>query len=168
MRSAGTIFARHPGDVRNVERQYQKASRPPHNAGPLFSGSTLATECVISFRDNRPLGSVEAIQTLIRTHFPSVTFHWTRSGLEQLRIAKERGIEFPPALRVGMESAPSLLEGVAEGPGWRIEFGLGHLDPVTELIIEPRGQYEKIEPNVRAIEQALGSEFRVHGEPAAE
>ncbi len=126
----------------------------------------MATEYVISFRDNRPLGSVEAIQTLIRTHFPSVKFHWTTSGLEKLRIAKERGIEFPPALREGLESLPSLLEGVAEGPGWRIDFGSNHLDPVRELVIEPRGEYD--EASVRAIEQALGSQFRVHGEPAAE
>ena len=48
----------------------------------------MATEYVISFRDNRPLGSREAIETLILTHFPSVKFHWTTSGLEKLRIAK--------------------------------------------------------------------------------
>lgn len=105
---------------------------------------------------------------MIRTHFPSVTFHWTTSGLEKLRIAKERGIEFPPALREGLESLPSLLEGVAEGPGWRIDFGLNHLDPVRELVIEPRGDYEKIEAHVRSIEETLGSRFRVHGEPPAE
>jgi len=150
---------------------FQRGSAPgrPLNADPFFSGSTLATEYVISFRDNRPLGSVEAIQTVIRTHFPSVQFHWTTSGLEKLRIAKERGIEFPPALREGLESLPSLLEGVAEGPGWRVDFGLNHLDPVRELVIEPRGdEYEKAEPAIRGIEQALGSKFRVHGEPAAE
>jgi hypothetical protein len=129
----------------------------------------LATEYVISFRDNRPLGSVEVIQTLIRTHFPSVKFYWTTSGLEKLRIAKERGIEFPPVLRQGLETLPSLLEGVAEGSGWRIDFGLGHLDPVTELIIEPRGdEYETIEPRVREMEKVLGSKFRVHGERPAE
>jgi hypothetical protein len=126
----------------------------------------LATEYVISFSDHRPLGSVEAIKALIKTHFPSVKFHWTTSGVEKLRIAKERGIEFPPALRDGLESLPSLLEGVAEGPGWRIDFGLNHVDPVRELIIEPRGEYD--EASVRAIEQALGCEFRVHGEPPAE
>ncbi len=112
---------------------------------------------------------MEAIQALIRTHFPSVKFHWTTSGLDKLRIAKERGIEFPPALREGLESLPSLLEGVAEGPGWRIDFCLNHIDPVRELLIEPRGdEYEKVEGSIRAIEQALGSRFRIHGTPAAE
>jgi len=58
------------------------------------------------------------------------------------------------------------LEGVVEGPGWHILFGLGHVDPVRELVMQPRGEYD--ESTVSAIEQALGSVFRVHGEPAAE
>lgn len=128
----------------------------------------MATEYVISFRDNRPLGTREAIQALIRTHFPSVQFHWTTSGLEKLRIAKERGVELPPALREGLETLPSLPEGVAEGPGWRIEIGLSHLDPICELIIEPRGDGVTMDEGIQAIEKALGSTFRVHGEPAAE
>jgi hypothetical protein len=128
----------------------------------------LSTEYVISFRDNRPLGSIEAIQTLIRTHFPSVDFRWTTSGVEKLRIAKERGIELPPALREGLESLPSLLEGVAEGPSWRVLFGLNHSDPVRELVMEWRGDDAQMEEGVRAIERSLGSAFRVHGEPAAE
>ena len=128
----------------------------------------MATDYVISFRDGRPLGSREALQALIRTHFPGIKFYWTMSGLERLRIAKEGGIEFPPALREGMESFPSLLEGVAEGPGWHILFGLGYVDPVTELVMQARGEYAKIEASVHAIEETLGSQFRVHGEPAAE
>jgi hypothetical protein len=134
-----------------------------------YSGrSILATEFVISFRDKRPLGSVETIQALIRAHFPTVRFHWTTSGLEKLRIAKERGIEFPPALREGLKSLPSLLEGIAEGPRWRVDFGLNHLDPVRELVIEPRGEGEAKDEGIRAIELALGMTLRVHGEPAAE
>lgn len=86
----------------------------------------------------------------------------------KLRIAKERGIEFPTALREGLESLPSLLEAVAEGPGWRVDFGLNHLDPVRELIIEPRGNGAAMDGGIRAVEKALGSTFRVHGEPAAE
>lgn len=128
----------------------------------------MATEYVISFRDNRPLGSIEAIQSMIRMHFPAVQFRRTTSGQEKLRIAKERGIEFPPALRASLESLPSLVEGTAEGPGWHVTFGLGHLDPLTELVVEPHGDHEDVVAGLRAIEKALDSTFRVYGEPPAE
>jgi hypothetical protein len=138
------------------------------NGIPLFSGSNLATEHVISFKDCRPLGTVEAIQSLIRTHFPSAQFRRTTSGQEKLRIAKERGIEFPPALRASLESLPSLVEGVAEGAGWHVTFGLGPGDPLAELVVEPRGDHADVDAGLRAIERALGLTFRVYGEPAAE
>ena len=88
--------------------------------------------------------------------------------MEKLRIAKARGIEFPPALRESLESLPSLLEGVAEGASWRVDFGLNHLDPVLELVIEPRGDDAAMDEGIGAIEQALGSQLGVYGEPAAE
>ena len=40
--------------------------------------------------------------------------------------------------------------------------------PMWRILDELRGEYEKIEAKVRAIEEALGSQFRVHGEPPAE
>ena len=47
-------------------------------------------------------------------------------------------------------------------------FGLGPVDPLTELVVEPRGDHADVEAGLRAIEQALGLTFRVYGEPAAE
>jgi hypothetical protein len=134
----------------------------------LFSRSVVATEYVISFKDNGPLGRIDAIQSLIRTHFRSVRFRRTTSGQEKLRIAIERGVEFPPALRASLESLPSLIEGVAEGPGWHVAFGLRHLNPLTELVVQPRGDHADLDAGLRAIEKALRSTFRVYGEPAAE
>lgn len=128
----------------------------------------MATEYVLSFRDLRPLGSAEQLQALIRKVFPDVRFGWTTSGLEKLQIAKERGIELPPPIRQGLESLPSLLEGVAEGDGWRVMFGLGHKNPITELILEPRGEHASMEQWIAEIETALGTRFRIHGEPASE
>jgi hypothetical protein len=125
----------------------------------------MAAQYVLSFPDHRPLGTRESIQTLIRTHFPSVVFFWTKSGQEKLCLASERGVELPPAIRQGLESLPSLLEGVAEGPDWRIEFGLHHLDPVPELVVQPRGDSAALDDGIRAIEQALGTSLRVCGEP---
>lgn len=129
----------------------------------------MATELVLGFRDNRPLGTVEEVQTLLRSHFPMIKFRQTKSGLEQLRIAQERGIELPEGLTQGLDLLPPLLEGAAQGSGWHIFFGLGHTDPVTELVIEPRllgGDAQEMERGVGAIEAALGTKFRVHGEPA--
>ena len=128
----------------------------------------MATEYVISFRDNRVLGSLSEIQSLIREHFPSVQFHWTTSGAEKLRLAKERGVELPQEIRDVLNNLPSLLEGVAEGLGWDIMFGLQHMDPLRELIIEPRGDDAAMDAGIRAIEQVLGTSFRVYGEEATE
>ena len=125
----------------------------------------MATELVLGFRDNRPLGTVAEVQTLLSSHM--IRFRETRSGLEQLRIAKERGIELPPALTQGLDLLPPLLEGAAEGPGWHIFFGLGQADPITQLVIEPRsfgGDAQEMDRGVAAIEAALGTKFRVHGD----
>jgi len=93
------------------------------------------------------------------------------SGLRVHRCAPHREgarTQFPPALLASLESLPSLVEGVAEGPGRHVTFGLGHLDRLTELVVEPRADHADMDAGLRAIEETLGSTFRVCGEPAAE
>lgn len=83
-------------------------------------------------------------------------------------MAAERGIRFPPELRESLESLPSVLEGVAEGPSWSVTFGLGHDDPLTELIVEARAHATELDSGMLAIENAIGTAFRALGEPAAD
>ncbi len=126
----------------------------------------MASEFVLNFLDGRSLGSVEQIQTMLQRFFPNIKFHRTTCGLEKLRIAKECGIVFPPAMQEILPSLPSLLEGVAEGEDWRVDFGLGSSDPVKELIMTPRGSHTDLDKSLSEIEATLGTSFRIHGEPA--
>src|SRR5262249_41097244 len=99
----------------------------------------MATEFTLQRADGRPFRTFAEVQDIIRGLFPKVKFAWTTSGAEKLRIAKERCIELPPAIREACERLPSLLEGIAEGKGYHVSFGLGHQEPVECLYVIPHG-----------------------------
>src|SRR5262249_3196864 len=101
---------------------------------------------------------------MIRLLFPSVQFGWTTSGPEKLQIAKERGIKFPPDLQEALKTLPSLLEGLAEGEGYHVTFGLGHQEPVSCLYVTPRGHAVELEYGLAALEAEAGSEFKISGD----
>ncbi len=124
----------------------------------------MSTSYVIGFKDRRPIGTADAVQMYIRKLCPDVKFGWTITGPEQIRLAKERGIKFPPILLNAMRSLPALLEGHANGPNWYIFFGLGHTDPLTELVIETRGDSTEIDLVISEIEREIGTKLRVHGD----
>lgn len=125
----------------------------------------MATELTLRRADGQPLGSFEQVQELIRTHFPAVEFFWTTSGLEKIALAAERGITFPPVMLEYLPNLPSLLEGVAEGDGFHVTFGLGHIEPVQCLYVTPRGEYTPdLERGLSALEAFAGSEFKISGE----
>ena len=123
----------------------------------------MATEYTLQRADGRPFGSFEQVQTLIRRLFPSVEFFRTTSGPEKVRQAEERGVVLPPHIRQWMEALPSLLEGVAEGDGFHVRFGLGTEEPVSCLYVEPRGLAPELERGLAALEAEAGAEFKVSG-----
>ena len=125
----------------------------------------MATEYILSFRDNRPLGTFAEIESLLRGTFPNVQFVWRTSGVEKLRLAEERGIEFPPLLREGLESLPSLYEAIIHADGCYVEICLGAAEPVIELIVEPKGYHPDLERWMLELESKLGTELRMHGTP---
>ena len=90
----------------------------------------MATEYTLQRADGRPFGSFEQVKARISQLFPSVQFHRTTSGPEKIALAAERGITGPPALMAVLPNLPSLLEGVAQGDGFDVTFGLGHQEPV--------------------------------------
>ncbi|MHA3774498.1 hypothetical protein ACXR0O_23485 [Verrucomicrobiota bacterium sgz303538] len=126
----------------------------------------MATNLVLSFKDCRPLGTFSEIETMLRTIFPEVTFGWRESGWEKLRQAEERGIKLPLVLRESLESLPALYEAVAMGRDYYIEFCLGPSEPVTELVVEPRGAHPELEEWLSALESRIGTSLRINGSPA--
>jgi hypothetical protein len=121
----------------------------------------MATEYTLRRADGQPFGSFDKVQGLIRRLFPTVEFFWTSSGPEKLRLAAERGSEIPPMIRQGLESLPSLLEGVAAGDGFHITFGLGPEEPVSCLYVTPRGDAPQLLEGLAALEAEAGEEFKV-------
>lgn len=124
----------------------------------------MATEYTLRRSGGLPFGSFDDVESLIRRLFPDVKFGWTTSGPEKLRLAKERGIEFPAQLREALETLPSLLEGVAEGPGYHVSFGLGHDEPVSCLYVTPRGDSTELERGLAGLEAEAGMKFKASGE----
>lgn len=124
----------------------------------------MATELTLRRADAQSLGSFEQVQELIRTHFPTVEFFWTTSGLEKIALASERGITFPPEIMAYLPGLPSLLEGVAEGDDFHVAFGLGHLEPVPCLYCTPRGDSRELHRGLSALEAFAGSTFKMSGE----
>ena len=124
----------------------------------------MATEYTLRRADGRPFGSFEQVQARIRQLFPTVEFSWTTSGSEKIALAAERGITLPPALLAVLPDLPSLLEGVAEGDGFHVVFGLGHQEPVPCLYVTPRGTAPDLMHGLEALEADAGAEFKVSGE----
>ena len=123
----------------------------------------MATEYTLRRTDGQPFGSFEEAQALIRAHFPTVMFFWTTSGLEKLRQADANKVKLPPHIRAWMATLPSLLEGVAEGDGYHVGFGLGNEQPVVDLYVEPRGDAAELRRGLEALEAVAGAELRVSG-----
>lgn len=123
----------------------------------------MATEFTLQRKDGKPFGSFEQVQARIRQLFPSVEFHWTTSGQEKIALAAKREISFPPALKTVLADLPSLLDGVAEGDGFHVTFGLGHQEPVPCLYVTPRGIAPELERCLAALEADAGGPFKVSG-----
>ena len=124
----------------------------------------MATEYALERADATPIGSFDDVQGLIRSIFDSVTFAWTQSGPEKIKLAKERGIEFPPALAKSLAISPSLLEGRAAGSGWQISFGLGHSEPVMCLYLTSSDPRNALETQLSALESVIGGTIVICGD----
>jgi hypothetical protein len=59
---------------------------------------------------------------------------------------------------------PSVLEGVAEGEGYRVTFGLGHREPVERLLATPLGSAPELRSGLAALEAVARAEFQVSEE----
>lgn len=124
----------------------------------------MATEFALERNDKAAIGSFEELQTMIRGIFPGVQSGWTTSGPDKLKMAAERGIEFPPDLREALKTLPSLLEGRFESDGNCVEFGLGYEQPVMCLYVTPRGGSPALDQQLAELEARVGGTFVVSGE----
>jgi hypothetical protein len=124
----------------------------------------MATELTLRRADGQPFGSFERVQACLRELFPAIEFYWTPSGPEYLALAAERGIEYPPVMLTTLPNLPSLLEGVAEGDGWHVTFGLGHQEPVSCLYVTPRGLAPELDRGLSALEEEAKARFKVSGD----
>jgi len=124
----------------------------------------MATEYTLRRADGKPFGTFKQVRALVRQLFPDVQFTWTTSGPEKLKLAKQRGIKFPPELKKVLKTLPSLLEGVVEGEGYHLTIGLGHQEPVPCLYVTPRGDSPELDSGLTALESKAGAEFKVAGD----
>lgn len=124
----------------------------------------MATELALERNDKAAIGSFKEIQDMIQAVFPGAQFGWTTSGTEKLRMAAERGVELPPALREAMKTLPSLLEGRYESGDDYVEFGLGYQEPVKCLYVTPRGGSPTLDRQLSELETRVGGTFVVSGE----
>ena len=124
----------------------------------------MATELALERNDKGEIGSFAEVQAIIRSVFADAQFGWTKSGLDKLRIADERGIELPEMIRKSLETLPSLRGGRAALDGALVEFGLGHHEPVCCLYVTPHGDAPDLEDKLSALESAVGGEFVISGE----
>ena len=108
----------------------------------------------------QPLGSFEHVQTLLRRLFPGVQFGWTPSGPERIRVSEERGWPLTRELRQRLEKFRSELEGVIDGNGYRVRFGLGCEEPVACLQVTPLGDTAELARGLAALESAAGARFQ--------
>jgi hypothetical protein len=142
------------------------------------SGCNIAFEVLKEFTpkklslrhpDGRPLGTFEQVQAVIRRLFPAVQFGWTPDGPERVRMCEEGGHPLPPEHRQRLEGVPSELEGVAEGPDYRVTFGLGSREPVGYLRVTPLGGGAELQAGIAGLESDVGAKFQVsEGEGSAE
>src|SRR5262249_14419177 len=109
-----------------------------------------------------PFGSFAQVQALLRRAFPAIQFGWTLSGPERIQKICE-SLKRPPSPeeRQRLEHLPSLLEGVAEGEGYRVTFHLGHQEPVACLSMTLLGSSPELERGRAALEAEAGLGFQV-------
>jgi hypothetical protein len=141
------------------------------------SGCNVALEILKEFEpedfslrraDHQPLGSFEQVQTMIRHWFPGVRFDWTPSGPERIRRCEEGGLPLTPELRQRLAGMPSELEGVDEGPGYRVTFGLGSQEPLACLRVAQLGSALELQSGLAGLESEMGAKFQVcEGEGSA-
>jgi hypothetical protein len=124
----------------------------------------MATELALERDDRQPIGTFDQVREIIQLIFPEARFGWATSGKEKLRIAAERGVDLPPALRKSLESLPSLLQGQADFGDATVEFGLGYLEPVPCLYVTPRGDSPQLDARLAALEAAVGGTYVISGE----
>jgi hypothetical protein len=122
-----------------------------------FTGPKLA----LRRADGQPFGTFEQTQALICRLFPGTEFRWTPSGPERVRSCEEKGGgPLTPDLRQWLEKMPSELEGVAEGAGYRVTFGLGHREPVGCLRMTALGSAPELERGLASLEADTGAKFQ--------
>ncbi|MEM6855015.1 MAG: hypothetical protein AAF593_11465 [Planctomycetota bacterium] len=124
----------------------------------------MATEFALERTDNKEIGSIVDVQAIICSIFPDTKFAWTTSGSEKLRLAAERGVELPSAIRKSLEKLPALLEGQAKFGEAVVQFGLGHQEPIYCVYVSHRGDAPKIKEKLSALEHAVGGKFVISGE----
>jgi hypothetical protein len=110
--------------------------------------------------DGQPLGSFDQVQATISFVFPGSSFAWTPDGPTRLRRCEESGHPLTADLRERLASMTSELEGVAEGRGYRVTFGLGSQEPVQSLRVTPLGNIAELQSGLAALQSEVGAAFQ--------
>ncbi len=125
----------------------------------------MPTELVLERHDGRSIGSFHEVQGVISEIFPETRFYWTTSGPEKLKMAEERGIQFPPELHQSLTSLPSLLEGIYEsGDAGAISFGLGFQEPVHRIYVTPLGWSDELELAIEHLANKIEGTCKINGD----
>ncbi len=124
----------------------------------------MATEFALERSDKSAIGTLADVEVMIREHFPDVAFGWTKSGQEKLRIASQRQIELPAAIRQSLEGLPSLREGRAKAGEALVEFGLGYREQVRCIYVTPHGDDAAVLAGLSGLAKSVGGKYVVSGE----
>ena len=106
--------------------------------------------------DGRPLGTLDEVRRALVDVFPGIILGQNLSGAERIRIAAERGIEFPEVLRKSLERIPAKFGADYVGPEFSAEFLLGADETVQTVDVVPYGNTVAAEPMFEALTRKHG------------
>lgn len=117
--------------------------------------------------DETPLGSVEFVQSTLRSSMPDIEFEVEASGVEMLAS----GVQFPPALRDFLASRPATCTGRVSRDDCHVQFDLGSEAEIFAIPVEVRGGGDPLpslwrlaeESGWVMIDSSTGESIPVHG-----
>lgn len=106
--------------------------------------------------DGKPLGTLEEVQRVLQHVFPQIELGTLPSGLDQLRVFEEKGIDLPDVLRKNFESMPAIFAGDYQNEDFSAEFRLGSTEIVQQIDVVLRGTTVASEKYLSKLESEYG------------
>lgn len=116
----------------------------------------MGLDGTIKRADGRPLGTLAEVRRALVDVFPGIVLGQNLSDPERIRIAAERGIEFPEILRKTLERIPAKFGADYVGPEFSAEFVLGADETVQTVDVVLYGNTVAAERMFEALKRKFG------------